>query len=173
MVWNKKQVILTLFITLLITSCSFSYKFDGGTINYDLTKTITIHEFPNRAAMVNTMLSQILDQELNNRFIEQTRLTPVSANGDIEISGEITQYTTQDLGVKEDTYASMTKLIISVRVDYENTKEQGQDISGQTFTAYREFDSTNTLLSDVEDELCRQICEELVDQIYNATVANW
>lgn len=173
MVWNKAVKILTLVVVLIITSCSFSYKFDGGTINYELTKTITIHEFPNRAAMVNPMLSQILDQQLNNRFIEQTRLNPVASNGDVEISGEITQYSTQDLGVKEDTYASMTKLTISIRVDYENKKEPDQDLSAQTFTAYREFDSTSTLLSDVEDELCRQICEELVDMIYNSTVANW
>ena len=29
------------------------------------------------------------------------------------------------------------------------------------------------MLQDVQDELCTEIVEELADQIYNATVANW
>ena len=42
----------------------------------------------------------------------------------------------------------------------------------QSFSAYREFDSSR-MLQDVQDELCTEIVEELADQIYNATVANW
>ena len=29
------------------------------------------------------------------------------------------------------------------------------------------------MLTDVQDELIQQITDELVDQIFNATVANW
>lgn len=164
-------LMVLILIALLLNACSISYKFDGGTINYNITKTITINEFPNRAPMVNPMLSQILDQQLTSRFIEQTRLNPVAKNGDIEISGEITRYDTQDLGVKEDGYASRTRLTIAVRVQYENRKEPDQSID-QTFSSYKEFESTQ-MLNEVQDELSRQICVELVDMIYNATVANW
>jgi hypothetical protein len=174
MAWNRNNGIkLAVLVCLIwiIPSCSISYRFDGGTINYNLTKTITIEEFPNRAPAVNPMLSQILYQELNNRFIEQTRLVPVDRGGDIEITGEITQYSTQDMGVKEDALASVTRLNISIRVQYINNKEPDQDVD-QTFSAYREYDS-NRMLDEVQDELCREICGELVDNIYNATVANW
>jgi hypothetical protein len=156
---------------LLFASCSFSYKFEGGTINYDLTKTIHIQDFPNRSALVYPPLSQIFDRRLRDRYIEQTRLVPVENNADIEISGEITRYDIQGLAVKEDAYASQTRLTISVRVVYVNNKEQDQDVD-QTFSAFREYPS-NSNLDDVQDELCRQICEDLVDMIYNATVANW
>lgn len=168
--WNKRINTGLLLLLLLLSSCSVSYRLDGGSINYNLTKTITIQEFVSRVSG-NPLLTQILDQQLTTRFIEQTQLTPVSRDGDIDISGEITRYDTQDLAVKEDSYASRTRLNISIRVQYTNSKEPDQDID-QTFTAFREYDN-NQNLQDVEDQLCREICEELVDQIYNATVANW
>jgi hypothetical protein len=160
-----------ILILFYLFSCSFSYKFEGGTINYDITKTIHIQDFPNRAPLVYPPLTQIFDQRLRDRYIEQTRLTPVSNNADIEISGEITQYGIQGLAVKEDAYSSQTRLTIAVRVQYVNNKEPDQSID-QTFSAFREYPS-DTGLDAVQDELCRQICEDLVDMIYNATVANW
>ena len=42
----------------------------------------------------------------------------------------------------------------------------------QTFSAYRDF-SSSEMLTDVQDELCRQISEDLVDLIFNATLGNW
>jgi hypothetical protein len=184
MEWNKKVfgarynkkvhgarcTILLFSIALLLVSCSVSYKLDGGTINYDLTKTIRITDFPNHAANVYPPLSQIFEQKIRDRYIEQTRLVPVANNADIEISGEITNYDIQGMAVKEDAYSSQSRLTISVRVQYVNNKEQNQDIE-QTFSAFREYPVDQG--ESVRDELCRQICEELVDMIYNATVANW
>jgi hypothetical protein len=162
--------IIALF-ALLTASCSFSYKFEGGSINYDLTKTVRIQEFPNHAALIYPQLAQVFDQQLRSRFIEQTRLRPVDNNADIEISGEITRYEIQGLAVKEDAYASQTRLTIAVRIQYINNKESNKDVD-QTFSAFREYSSERNL-DDVQDQLCREICEDLVDQIYNATVANW
>ena len=169
---NKLRASIALIsIFLLLSTCSVSYKLEGGSINYDLTKTIHIADFPNRSPLVYPSLSQIFDQKLRDRFIEQTRLKPVDNNADIEITGEITQYGIQGMAVKEDAFSSQTRLTISIRVQYVNNKEQGQDID-QTFTAFREYPS-DTGLDAVQDQLCREISEELVDMIYNATVANW
>jgi hypothetical protein len=63
------------------------------------------------------------------------------------------------------------KLTITIRVKYTNNKEPDSDVD-QTFSSFREYDA-NIPLSDVEDSLVREIVEELVDMIYNATVANW
>jgi hypothetical protein len=161
----------SILLCVLLASCSVSYKFEGGTVNYAVTKTIHIEEFPNHAPLVNPSLIQLFDRQLRDRYIEQTRLVPVNNNADIEISGEITRYDIQGMAVKEDAYSSQTRLTIAVRVQYVNNKEEGQDVD-QTFSAFREYPSEQGL-DAVQDELCRQICEELVDMIYNATVANW
>ncbi|MCL1937995.1 MAG: LPS assembly lipoprotein LptE [Candidatus Azobacteroides sp.] len=158
---------------LFVCACSFSLSFQGGRLNYDLVKTIVIHEFPNRAPLVYPLFSQMLDQSLRNRFIEQTRLTPVSSNGDIEIEGEITNYEIQGKAVTaaEDTYASMTRLTATVHVKYTNNKEANGNVD-QSFSTFREYPSSSSL-DEVQNQLVQEIVDELVDLIYNATVANW
>jgi hypothetical protein len=189
--WNKNKVFMGLsqvdsrklelrvkpamtgvvFLLLFLQACSFSYSFQGGKLNYDIVKTITIKDFPNRAPLVYPPLSQSFDQALRSRYIEQTRLVPVSNNGDIEIEGEITNYDVQGMAVKEDAYASRTRLTITVRVKYVNHKELNSDVD-QSFSASREFDAARSI-DEVQDALIREIVDELIDQIYNATVANW
>ena len=170
--YNLSRCFFILFVASFFHSCTVSYSFQGGKINYDLIKTITIYEFPNRAALVEPSLAQEFNQELRNRFVEQTRLVPVSNNGDIEIEGEITGYNMQGMAVKEDAYASRTRLTISVKIKYRNNKEPDSDVE-QPFSAFQEFDSNQTLEYPVQANLRKQIIEELVDMIYNATVANW
>ena len=88
-----------------------------------------------------------------------------------ELEGEITGYDFAPMAVKEDAIASQTRLTITVRVRYSNRVNPDEDFE-QSFSAYREFDS-NLMPQQVEGTLCEEIIEEIVDQIYNATVANW
>ena len=76
-----------------------------------------------------------------------------------------------ELAVTENAYASRTRLTIQVRVRYVDNKKEGKDID-QTFSAYRDFDSSE-MLTDVQDQLCLEISEELVDLIFNATLGDW
>ena len=87
------------------------------------------------------------------------------------MSGEITGYALTPQAVTEDAYASKTRLTITVRVKYVDNKDDKNSID-QTFSAYRDFDATQ-LLVDVQDQLCQEISEELVDLIFNATLGNW
>jgi hypothetical protein len=167
-----RTAFVVVFIFFLLPSCSVSYSFQGGKLNYDLLKTITIHDFPNRTSSDYPLLSQVFGQELRNRFIEQTRLLPVSSNGDIEIEGEITGYSIQNTAVKEDAYGSQTRLTITVRLKYTNNKEANSDVD-QTFSANREFSSDQFLDESAKEGYIKLIIADLIDSIYNATVANW
>ncbi len=71
----------------------------------------------------------------------------------------------------ENAYASKTRLTISVRVKYIDNKNDKKNID-QTFSAYRDFDAS-LMLTDVQDGLCEEICEELVNLIFNATLGDW
>ena len=169
--WNKifKKVPLSVLLLLILCACRISVSFKGGKLNYDVLKTITISEFPNRTPNY-PLLSQVLDQALRKRFIEQTRLVQVNNNGDIELEGEITGYTLQGMAVR-DNFESLTRLTITVRVKYTNNKEANSDVD-QSFSAYQEFDAQRSI-DEVQDQLVNQIVDELVDKIYNETVANW
>lgn len=168
----KKNVIwLCLLIGVLATACSISYKFNGASIDYTKVKTITIKDFPNQAPLVYPQLSQEFTEALKDIYIRQTRLQLVDNNGDLELEGEITGYQLTPMAVREDAWSSQTKLTITVRVRYSNRTNPDEDFE-QSFSAYREFDATR-MLQDIEPEYVPIIVEELVDQIYNATVANW
>ena len=98
-------------------------------------------------------------------------LTITDGASDLELSGEITGYALTPQAVTEDAYASRTRLTITVRVKYVDNKNDKNSID-QSFSAYRDFDATQ-LLIDVQDQLCQEISEELVDLIFNATLGNW
>ena len=156
---------------LPLAGCVPSYKFNGSAINYDVYKTIDISEFPIRAALVYPPLQQVFENKLLDTVTRQTRLQEVDGNSDLEMTGEITGYSLSPQSVGPDAYATETRLTITVRVKYTDTKNPANDID-QSFSAYRQF-SSSLMLTDVQDDLCNEICDELVDLIFNATLGNW
>ena len=163
--------LLVCLCLLIATACSISYKFNGASIDYTKVKTITISDFTNQASDVNPTLAPEFTEELKDIYIRQTRLEQVTSNGDLALEGEVTGYDFTPMAVKEDALASQTRLTITVRVRYMNNTNPDEDFE-QSFSAYREFDS-NLMVQQVESSLCAEIIEEIVDQVYNATVANW
>ena len=154
-----------------LAGCVPSYKFNGSAINYDVYKTIDISEFPIRAALVYPPLQQVFENKLLDTVTRQTRLQEVDGNSDLEMTGEITGYSLSPQSVGTDAYATETRLTITVRVKYTDTKNPANDID-QSFSAYRQF-SSSLMLTDVQDDLCQQISEEIVNLIFNATFGNW
>lgn len=163
-------LILPLWI-VLITACTISYKFNGASIDYTKIKSITIRDFTNQASYVNPTLAPQFTDDLKDIYIRQTRLQMAQNDGDLELEGEITGYEFAPMAVKEDALSSQTRLTVTIRVRYINNVNPDEDFE-QSFSAYREYDNTS-LLQDVETDLCDEITEEIIDQIYNATVANW
>ena len=167
-----KRLFSILSFILVFQACSISYKFNGAALDYDIYKTISISQFPIRAALVYPPLQQTFENQITDMITRQTRLRVVDSNNtDLRLEGEITGYTLSPQAVNEDAYASRTRLTITVRVKYIDNKNDAQGVD-QTFSAYRDF-SSNELLTDVQDELCTQISKELADLIFNATIGNW
>lgn len=157
---------------LTATACIPSYKFNGSAINYNVYKTVNISEFPIRAALVYPPLQQVFENKLMDAVTRQTRLRIVDGNNaDLRVSGEITGYSLSPQAVGTDAYATETRLTITVRLKYEDTKNASNNVD-QSFSAYRQF-SSSLMLTDMQDELCQQISDELVDLIFNATFGNW
>ena len=163
--------ILLLLLLTLASSCTISYKLNGASIDYTTTKTISFEAFPIKAPLVYAPLAVNFNDELTGKFASQTRLEQVRQDGYLQISGAITGYSLSPQAVKADAYAAQTRLTIKVKVKFVNKKNPSEDFE-QEFSAYRDFDATR-LLTDVQDELCNEMIKELVEQIFNATVANW
>ena len=158
--------------TQLLTSCSFTgYKFNGASINYDETKTITISDFPIRANYVWGPMASIFNNQLKDQFANHTKLIQVKRNGDLKIEGEIARYEQRNKSVSSEGYSAQVELSMTVNVRFTNKAKHEEDFESQ-FSASRSYDSRQSLNS-VQEELVNQMTEDLVDQIFNATVATW
>lgn len=166
-----KKILFYTFLIVSLVSCTISYKFNGASIDYTKVKTISIQNFPIKAPLVYTPLAIAFDDGLKDIYTRQTRLTFVKQGGDLQIEGAITRYDLTPQAVQADAYAAQTRLTVGVNVKFTN-KSNPKDDFDQTFTAYRDFNS-NLMLNQVQDQLIKEIVEELTDQIYNATVARW
>lgn len=165
------RTLMMLMLLIPMGGCTISYKLNGAAIDYQVYKTIYVSQFPIRAALVYPPLQQTFENELLDYITRNTRLSTVDSGGDLQLEGEITGYSLSPQAVTENAYASKTRLTITVRVKYTDTRQKSNDVD-QTFSAYRDFDSSE-MLTDVQDQLCNEISKELVDLIFNATLGNW
>lgn len=176
MAWNKKlmkSVGTMMVMAVLLTACSISYKFNGSSIDYTKVKTISFETFPNRSVgFVWGPMESMFNTALLDIYTQQTRLQQVSRNGDLQLSGEITNYDAYNKGVGADGYSTMAELRMTVRVTFVNNSNPQENFESQQFSASREYDATQQL-SAVQDELVNQMIKDIVEQIFNATVANW
>lgn len=154
-----------------LTSCSISYQLNGASIDYTTTHTISFGYIDNKAALVYAPLTIMFNDALQQKYVNQTRLTQVDSDGDLQITGAITGYSLSNQAVNQEAYASVTRLTIKVKIKFVNKNNKSENFERE-FSQYEDFDATQ-LLTDVQDDICTNLTEKLVEEIFNATVANW
>ena len=158
-----------LVIAGLVSSCGI-YSFSGTSIQPDV-KTITIPYVEYTALRVNPSLSNDLTEALKEKYRKLTRLEEVDVDGDLELVCSVTGYDVKATAVTANEMASQNRLTVTVKVEFSNKKYPEDDVSNN-FSAYEDFDATMSL-DAVEAGLCETIIEKLVEDIFNATVAQW
>ena len=174
--WNKFKRRWTLYLGVCLAlvscvSCTISYGFTGASINYNEIKTIQIDNVPIRSAYVWAPMEAMFNNKLQDAYAQQTKLQFVKRGGDLELSGEITGYDVYNKAVAADGYSAQVELRLTVNVRFVNNTNHSEDFE-QRFTASQTYDSTLQLTA-VQDGLIEEMTKEIVDQIFNATVANW
>lgn len=164
-----KRLFVILITALLVASCGI-YSFTGTSIQPDVN-TITIPFIENKAQRVNPALSNDLTEAVKEKFRKLTRLEQVDVDGDLELICEITGYDVKATAMTADEQAAQNRLTVSVKVEFTNRKYPEDNVSS-SFSAYEDFDATQSL-DAVESGLCESIIEKLVEDIFNATVAQW
>ena len=164
-----KKFLLCIIIALAAVSCGI-YSFTGTNIQPDV-KTITIPLVEYKALRVNPSLANDLTEALQDKFRKLTSLEQVEEDGDLELVCEVTGYDIKAQAVTANEVAAQNRLTVTVKIEFTNRKYPEDDVS-QTFSAYSDYDSENSL-DAVEAGLCEEIIEKLVEDIFNATVAQW
>lgn len=175
MVWKTSIRSLGVGIALvcilaLNVSCSISYKFTGTSINYDLIKSIQLDKIANRAPYGWAPMEAMFNNKLQDLYANQTRLRIVRRGGDMQISGEITGYDQYNKAISADGFSSQVQLKLTVNIRFSNTK-MNQHWERQ-FSATSQYNSTQQL-SAVQERLVKEMIDDITEQIFNATVADW
>ena len=168
-----KKILAALVLTasLLLGGCSIvKYSFSGTSIDPSV-KTVTINYFEYKALKVNPSLSNDLTEAMKDKFRKLTKLEQVEMDGDLELSGAVTGYEVRASAVTANEVAAMNRLTVTASLKFTNRKFPEEDFE-QSFSAYSDYDSNNSL-DAVEASLCEEIVQKLIEDMFNASVAQW
>lgn len=140
-------------------------------------KTLTIEEFYNNTDLGPANLGQTFTNRLKDYFIQNTNISIVQSNGELTLEGVITDYRVNPIapvasGNDRINSASSTRLTITVKANYINTLDETMSFKDKSFSFFKDF-SNDENLADIEENLIRQIFDQISLDIFNASVANW
>ncbi len=175
----KLKSSLTIIAGLLLLSLSDCgvYSFTGANISPDI-KTASIQTFYNNSPLGPSNMSVLFTEKMKDYFQRNTSLTLVQDEGDLQFDGTIENYTLTPVAPQANntsglSFSALTRITISVKVSYTNTKDETFNYSSRNFSFYRDFDQNSTNLSSEEQTFVEEIFDQIVLDIFNSSVANW
>jgi hypothetical protein len=167
-----KKYISLLTVSVFLSNCfTLRYDMKGGADIDPKIHTVSVQYFNNRALRVEPSLSQRFTDGLKEYLEGNTKLRIVNTIGDVDFSGEISEYKIEPTAISADDIAAKTRFTISIRVKYTNSINP-DDSFDTSFSRYRDFDST-TDFSEVEAALSKEIVVEIIELIFNKAFVNW
>ena len=172
------RIAITLSLLLTTQRCAnINYSFTGAAISPEV-KTISIQNFYNDSGGGPPTMSQQFTEKLKDYFQQNTNLTLVDDNGDLQLEGAMERYDFEPVAPQASgsdqvaDVASQMRLTISVNATYVNTNDDQYDFDDRAFSFFADFDADRDPTS-VEEELIDEILDQIIFDIFTASVANW
>lgn len=162
--------LIAFFATACLSTGCWIYSFSGTSIQPDV-KTICIEPVQNKALKINPSLANSLHEVLSDKYRKLTSLEQVEDAGDLFVLAIIEGYDVSPTAITADEVAAKNRLTVTVKVKFVNEKHPEENFE-KNFAGYEDYDSERSL-DEVEATLCDTIIEKIVEDIFNATVANW
>ena len=163
-------ILISAAMALCLAGCGI-YSFSGTSIRPDV-HTITIEPVENNAMKVNPSLATNLSESLKDKFKKLTSLEQVEMDGDLILVVTVESYDVKAQGVAKDETPAQNRLTVTCKATFENIKHPEESFEKKSFAAYQDYDA-DLSLDEVEESLCDDIIETLVEDIFNASVAQW
>ena len=160
-----------LLLLLAATGCRY-YSFTGATIPERLS-TLAVPLVEDNSLSTIPNLDEQLTQLLISRFVGQTRLTLVTAEGEADavLLSRITRYTNQPTSVSGEERATRNRVNISVSVQYLD-QTTDETMLERTFSSFEEYDPVEDGL-DGEEQAAQAALQNIADDIFTAATSNW
>lgn len=151
------------------------YSFTGAST---AAETIVVAEFFNNTDLAPANIGQSFTNSLKDYYQRNSSLSVVQQNGQLRIEGTIVEYAIRPIApvasgnADQADAAALTRLTIGVKANYEDTIEPKNSFKDKTFSFYADFPNTQDLTS-IQEQLEKKIFDQILLDIFNATVANW
>lgn len=156
-------------VLFCVTGCGI-YSFSGTSIHPDV-KTICIEPVVNKALKINPSLANSMNEAICDKFRKLTSLEQIDDVGDLNLSIVIDSYEVRASAITADEVAAQNRLTVQVKVKFVNNVVPEENFE-RSFAGFEDYDSQRSI-DEVEAGLCDSIIEKIVEDIFNATVANW
>jgi len=174
-----RHYFLFLLILISFSRCGI-YSFTGANIPPEV-ETISIQTFYDEVGTGPPNLSQLFTEKIRDYYQQNTSLSIVPAEGDLQLEGSIVGYNLAPMAPRsqgsnnfEDAdIAALQRLTITVNVTYLSTVDETFDFEGQRFSFYLDYDPERQDFNSIEADLVDEIYDAIILDIFNATVANW
>ncbi len=169
--FNKILSLLLAFCLVFLGGC-VTYSFTGTSIPSDV-RNIYIPFFPDRSQSGLGDLSDQLNRALNNRFVNQSRLSLANDQNtaDSYVEGAIQSYSNRPFSVGGDEQANLNEVRITVRATFRFTKDQ-ENLWSKSFTGSATYDVTENPV-DGELEAAQQALQQIANNMFNDAVSSW
>ena len=107
---KTKLYISTLLLLMLMVGCKVTFSLNGSSIDYTKVKSISIEKFPIRSAYVWSPMEGMFYTSLSDAYANKTKLQVLQRNGDLHLSGEITEYSQLNKSISSDGFSAQTQL---------------------------------------------------------------
>ncbi len=157
-----------------MTSCKVQYSFTGINVN---AETMSINTFFYEADNGPADLAATFTDQIRDYFQQNTNIQLVDDGGELLFEGSVSDYrlspVAQTAGQNLNGFntTAQTRLTITVSVTFTNLNEPSADFT-RNFSFFSDFDADQAI-QDVEEELVNEIYENIILNIFNASVANW
>ncbi len=166
------RIFVSMAMLVLLTGCiKIGFNFTGGGAIDPRIQTLSIETFSNEAPVVVPYLSQEVTQQMQDRFLNQSRLQLVDNNADIRIGGAVTRYQVSPVAISGNTRAEQSRLTVAVRIAFVNTIDENESWEN-TFSKFVDFDATQDF-SSLERDLIDEVLEQITQDVFTKSVAKW
>lgn len=171
------KIIKYIILISSIYSCGV-YSFTGASISPEV-KTISFQNFFNNSPLGPSNMSVLFNEKIKDYFERNTSLTIVDENGDLEIEGTIEDFSlspvapTAEGGRNSQYFTGLTRLTIRVNATYFNKFDEQFNYENKSFSFFKDFNQNTEELSSNEQEFLDEIFDQIILDIFNASVANW
>lgn len=174
-----KQFSIVILLMIILAGCGV-YSFTGANISPEI-KTISIQTFYDEVGMGPPNLSQLFTETIRDYYQQNTSLTIIPNEGDLQLEGSIVGYRLTPMAPRasgsqnfaDADIAALQRLTITLKVTYLNTQDDSYDFESQNFSFYQDYDPEKEDFNSIEAALVEEIYDAIILDIFNASVANW